>query len=86
MPTVNGKKYPYTAAGKAAAKAAAKAAPAAKKAPTKPEEYSPATKARIKRMQEERRDQEMLQKAGKAYREASMIVPSKKKNNATKKR
>jgi hypothetical protein len=30
MPTVNGKKYPYTAAGKAAAKKAAKKSPAKK--------------------------------------------------------
>tara|TARA_Y100001936_G_scaffold6538_1_gene5754 strand:- start:489 stop:599 length:111 start_codon:yes stop_codon:yes gene_type:complete len=30
MPTVNGKKYPYTTAGKAAAKKAAKKSPAKK--------------------------------------------------------
>jgi len=30
MPTVNGKKYPYTAAGKAAAKKATKKSPAKK--------------------------------------------------------
>lgn len=47
---------------------------------------SDATLARIKKLKEELRDQQMLLKAGKAYREASMIVPTKKTKNDSQKR
>ena len=86
MPNVNGKSYPYTAAGKAAAKAAAKKTPQyAKWSDLSPAEKA-AQAARMSRRQGTTPQAYVKGKAMTAADKQMMREATKGKTNATKKR